>query len=77
MITDGDLRRHMAPDLLKKTVFEIMNDDPVKIDDDCLMAQGLSLMEEKKITGLFVTKKKTNIPVGFLHIHDCLRLGIT
>ena len=76
VITDGDLRRHMADDFLDLKVEEIMTANPVTIGPKDLMMQALNIMETKKITGLFVTDPATNSPIGFLHIHDCLRLGI-
>ncbi len=74
IITDGDLRRHMQPDLLKKTARDIMKTNPLTIRPQALAAEALSLMNEKSITSLFVTDNEK--PVGIIHIHDCLRAGI-
>ncbi|MDZ4737036.1 MAG: KpsF/GutQ family sugar-phosphate isomerase [Rhodospirillaceae bacterium] len=74
IITDGDLRRHMAPDLLKKPVAAIMTGAPHTIRPDALAAEALRLMNENAITSLFVTADGR--PVGILHIHDCLRAGV-
>ncbi|MCH8136692.1 MAG: CBS domain-containing protein, partial [Proteobacteria bacterium] len=36
IITDGDLKRHMGPDLLQKTVMQVMTADPQQINDNIL-----------------------------------------
>jgi arabinose-5-phosphate isomerase len=74
IITDGDLRRHMAPDLLKKPAASIMTRAPHTIRPDALAVEALRLMNESAITSLFVTSN--NRPVGILHVHDCLRAGV-
>ncbi|MEX2296251.1 MAG: KpsF/GutQ family sugar-phosphate isomerase [Dongiaceae bacterium] len=74
IITDGDLRRHMSVDLLKKPVAAVMTSAPRTIRPDALAAEALRLMNESAITSLFVTTEGR--PVGILHIHDCLRAGV-
>lgn len=74
IVTDGDLRRHMAPDLLDKTVAEIMTKAPVTISPNSLAAACLSQMNESKITAIFVTDEQK--PVGIAHVHDFLRAGV-
>lgn len=78
MITDGDLRRHMGRDILDHKAADIMTKSPKVVGPEDLAAQALALMNEKKITQLFVLdpKGKTKKPVGILHIHDCLRAGL-
>ena len=74
IITDGDLRRHMTPDLLSRPAREIMTPDPVTIGPDTLAAQALGLMQHRSITAVFVVEE--GLPVGIVHIHDCLRAGL-
>lgn len=74
IITDGDLRRHMGPDLLTLTAREVMTRNPLTIRRDALAAEALGIMNRRKITSLFVVEDR--LPVGILHIHDCLRAGI-
>jgi arabinose-5-phosphate isomerase len=78
MITDGDLRRHMGRDMLDLKARDVMTKNPKIARPDDLAAGALALMNEKKITQLFVldAKDKTKKPVGILHIHDCLRAGL-
>ncbi|MCW5725763.1 MAG: KpsF/GutQ family sugar-phosphate isomerase [Maricaulaceae bacterium] len=77
VITDGDLRRHMGPDLLTKTVAEVMTRDPRTISPGALAADALREMTAGavKITVLFVADAEGR-PVGVLHIHDLLRAGV-
>jgi arabinose-5-phosphate isomerase len=74
IITDGDLRRHMGPELLSLTAREVMTPQPRTIRADALAAEALGVMNQRKITTLFVLEDGR--PVGILHIHDCLRAGI-
>jgi arabinose-5-phosphate isomerase len=75
VITDGDLRRHMDDGLLSRTVTEIMHPNPKTIGGGNLAAEALGLMNRFAITALFVVDEDLR-PVGFLHMHDCLRAGI-
>jgi arabinose-5-phosphate isomerase len=74
IITDGDLRRHMAPDLLSQRVGEVMTPNPKTIRPDALASEALGFMSTRNITSLFVVEDAR--PVGIIHIHDCLRAGI-
>ncbi len=74
IVTDGDLRRHMAGGLLDRTVDEVMTASPKTIRAAALAAEAVGRMNESKITSLFVTED--DVPVGIVHIHDCLRAGV-
>ncbi|MEJ2123489.1 MAG: KpsF/GutQ family sugar-phosphate isomerase [Alphaproteobacteria bacterium] len=76
IITDGDLRRNMGPDLLSATVDAVMTRSPRTIAPDTLVSTALAMINrpEKLITALFVVE--TGKPVGILHIHDLLRIGV-
>ena len=78
IVTDGDLRRHMGRDLLDQSAADVMTRAPKIAHPDQLAAEALALMNEKKITQLFVLdpKDKAKKPLGILHIHDCLRAGL-
>ena len=75
VITDGDLRRHMDDGLLSRSVTEIMHPNPKTIGSGILAAEALGLMNRFAITALFVVDEGLR-PIGFLHMHDCLRAGI-
>ena len=74
IITDGDLRRCLSPDMLTKTAGELMTRSPKTIRPDTLAAEAVNLMNGKGITQLFVTEDDK--PVGIIHLHDCLRAGV-
>jgi arabinose-5-phosphate isomerase len=75
VITDGDLRRHMGDSLLQQTVGAVMHRNPKTIAPAALAADALGLMNRFAITSLFVIDNDGR-PVGFLHMHDCLRAGV-
>ena len=75
MITDGDLRRHMSPDLMNKKVDEVMNPNPITISGDILGSEALNIMHTKKITNIFVVDKDRK-PVGLIHMHHLLQAGV-
>jgi arabinose-5-phosphate isomerase len=74
IVTDGDLRRHMSPKLLERAARDVMTANPKTIRPEALAAEALGIMNEKKITSLFVVEDGR--PVGIVHIHDCLRAGV-
>lgn len=69
-ISDGDLRRHMAPDLLQKTARDIMSPHPFSLSPDCLVERAIALLSEHKITSSFVIEREK--VTGFIHMHDLL-----
>ncbi len=75
IITDGDIRRHMGSDFLNKKASEVMTANPLTVRPRALAAEALNIMEEKRITSLFITDN--NKPVGIIHIHDLLRAGVS
>jgi arabinose-5-phosphate isomerase len=74
IITDGDLRRQMRPDLMTALVDEVMTRNPKTIDSDSLASEALELLYSSKITALIVTE--ANKPVGIVHMHNLLRAGV-
>ena len=69
-ISDGDLRRHMTPDLLQKKARDIMSLHPFSLSPECLVEKALALLTERKITSSFVVDHDRVI--GFIHVHDML-----
>lgn len=77
IITDGDLRR-----LLEKTMdvkdlraADIMSKNPKTTKKDYLASFALQHMENHKITSLIIADDD-NIPVGIVHLHDLLNIGL-
>ena len=76
IVTDGDLRRHMAG-LLSLTAAQVMTANPRTIGPEALATKAVAIMQEKKITSLFVVDPEGSArAVGLIHIHDCLRAGV-
>lgn len=75
IVTDGDLRRHMEGDLLSKKVDAVMTRKPMTIGPNQLAGEALGEMNRRRITAFFVLE--AGKPVGILHMHDCVRAGIT
>ncbi|MBV8422492.1 MAG: CBS domain-containing protein, partial [Hyphomicrobiales bacterium] len=74
IITDGDLRRHMRPDLLEARVDEVMTRSPKTVRPDQLASEALEIINASEITALIVTD--AGKPVGIVHFHDLLRAGV-
>ena len=77
IISDGDLKRHMSPDLLTRPAREVMTTSPRTIHENALAVEALAAMNLKtpKITGLFVLDDDDGL-AGYVHIHDILLAGV-
>ncbi len=78
IVTDGDLKRHMSPDLLAKPVTDIMTKNPQTISKNALAVEALDIMTKqqgKYITSLIVNDDKGQI-CGIIRLQDCLQAGI-
>jgi arabinose-5-phosphate isomerase len=73
IVTDGDLRRNLKPDLMTLPVTAIMTKTPRTIAPDALVATALEMEEASRITALIVVEN--NRPVGLVHYLDLLRAG--
>lgn len=78
VVTDGDLRR-----LLEKTLDikdlkagDIMSKDPKVMQPDYLASFALQQMENYKITSLVIIDESRK-PVGIIHLHDLINLGLS
>ncbi len=74
IITDGDLRRHMQPDLPRTEVEQIMTRSPMTVAPDMLASEALEILNSSKKTQLIVVQD--DVPVGVVHVHDLLRAGV-
>jgi arabinose-5-phosphate isomerase len=74
IITDGDLRRHMRPDLLDVNVDTVMTRAPITVRPDQLASEAIEIVNSAKITALFVLDDGK--AVGIVHLHDLLRAGV-
>jgi arabinose-5-phosphate isomerase len=72
IITDGDLRRHMAagrPSIMDLAASDVMTGDPVTIGGDTLAVEALNVLENRKITSVVVVDDD-RIVQGVVHLHD-------
>jgi arabinose-5-phosphate isomerase len=79
IFTDGDLRRHIHANPLDHFAGELMTRNPKTITAGKLAAEALAEMNAQGITSLFVVAddaSAANVPIGLIHIHDCLRAGL-
>ena len=81
IITDGDLRRHMSDRFLHLTARDVMTTSPRTIGPDILAQEAVGIMNGqdggRSVTCLFVTDPDAaKPPLGLIHIHDCLRVGL-
>jgi arabinose-5-phosphate isomerase len=74
IITDGDLRRHMRPDLMDLRVDDVMTAGPKTVRPDQLASEALEILNSSKITALLVAEGAR--PIGIVHLHDLLRAGV-
>jgi len=72
VISDGDLRRMLQHDeaLLKKNAADCVKRNPTTIEGGELASAALQLMEQKKITSLFICCDDTGVVEGIIHLHD-------
>lgn len=78
IITDGDLRRHLSPQLPERSADEVMTASPVTVSPDILAADVLRTMTggEKKLTQVFVCDAEGR-PEGLIHMHALLKAGLS
>ena len=77
IVTDGDLRRTLAENLLNKSVADVMTTAPKTIKRQALAAEAVAVMNDLEITNLFIVDEKSSVPIGIVHIHDLLKAGIS
>jgi arabinose-5-phosphate isomerase len=74
IVTDGDLRRKMSADIMDQPLAGVMTANPVTIPSGELASSALEIMNNRKITVLFVVSDGR--PIGAVHIHDLLKAGV-
>jgi len=77
IITDGDLRRllEITLDITGLKASDVMTTKPKVFKADYLASFALQQMENFKITSLVIVDDQ-NIPVGIIHLHDLINLGL-
>ncbi|OGT53412.1 MAG: D-arabinose 5-phosphate isomerase [Gammaproteobacteria bacterium RIFCSPHIGHO2_12_FULL_41_15] len=74
--TDGDLRRTLEQGAnLNSCIDSLMTRNCRIIEPGLFAVEALRIMEEHKITSLFITNKHHH-PIGIIHMHDLLENGV-
>lgn len=73
VVTDGDLRRNFDG-LADRTAGAVMTRNPKAVTAETLAGDAARLMNDSRITALFVVRDGK--PVGVLHVHDVLSAGV-
>ena len=74
IVTDGDLRRRLTPEMFGRDARALMTVNPRTIAPDAPIADAIAIMNEKRITLLFAVEDGR--PVGVVHMHDLLAAGV-
>jgi arabinose-5-phosphate isomerase len=77
IFTDGDLRRALdrSVDIHRTKIDEVMTRRSVSVPPDMLAAEGLRIMEEKRINALLIVDDDRCL-IGAINMHDLLRAGV-
>ncbi|MCP4560958.1 MAG: KpsF/GutQ family sugar-phosphate isomerase [Bosea sp.] len=75
VVTDGDLRRKHGSGWGGRLARDVMTGDPRKIAPDALTAEALEMVNRLRVTALIVADAQDR-PVGLVHVHDLLALGV-
>jgi arabinose-5-phosphate isomerase len=75
VITDGDLRRsfEQGSDWAAET---IMTGSPIIVTGELRADEALAVMHSRGITTLFVVEENSSRPVGLVHMHHLVGLGL-
>jgi arabinose-5-phosphate isomerase len=75
IVTDGDMSRNLSRNLAELTVDDIMTRAPKTVRPTILATAALALLEQYKIGALMVIDDEQR-PIGLVHFHDLLRIGV-
>ncbi len=77
ILTDGDIRRAVLnfKNMTNLVVSQAMSKNPKTIRPNALAAQALQIMETNSITALVVNDENQR-PIGLVHIHELLKIGV-
>lgn len=75
IVTDGDIARNLTRNLAAMTVDEVMTRTPKTVRKETLATGAMALLQKHNISALIVVDDE-NFPVGLVHFHDLLRIGV-
>ena len=79
ILSDGDLKRinYRSDNINNLIIKKVMKRNPIRVNENMLAAQALSIMNDKKITALCVFRKNKKKIIGLVHMHNILNANIT
>jgi len=75
IVTEGDMARNLTRNLAELVVDDIMTRTPKVVKPAVLATAALALLNKHHIGALIVVDDD-NRPVGLIHFHDLLRIGV-
>jgi arabinose-5-phosphate isomerase len=75
IVTEGDMARNLTRNLSELIVDDIMTRSPKTVKANVLATAALALLDKHSIGALIVVDDD-NRPVGLIHFHDLLRIGV-
>ena len=77
IVTDGDLRRHLAEPggLMALTAADVMTAPPLTVSPAALAVEALRLMEARRVTSLIAVDDEGRV-AGVVHLHDLWRTDL-
>lgn len=75
IVTEGDMARNLTRNLSELVVDDIMTRSPKTVKPNVLATAALALLNKHSIGALIVVDDD-NRPVGLIHFHDLLRIGV-
>jgi arabinose-5-phosphate isomerase len=75
IVTEGDMARNLARNLEILNVDDVMTRSPKTVSTTTLATSALALLELHHIAALIVIDSD-RMPVGIVHFHDLLRIGV-
>ncbi|MGV1789786.1 KpsF/GutQ family sugar-phosphate isomerase [Rhizobium sp. A37_96] len=75
IVTDGDIARNLGTSLADMRVDEVMTRNPKTVKETTLATSAMAVLNRHNISALIVVDD-TRRPVGIVHFHDLLRIGV-
>lgn len=75
IVTEGDMARNLSRNLAELVVDDIMTRSPKTVKKSVLATSALATLEKFHIGALIVVDDD-NRPIGLVHFHDLLRIGV-
>ncbi len=75
IITDGDIARNLGSSLAEMRVDDVMTRNPKTVKETTLATGAMALLNRHNISALIVIDDARR-PIGIVHFHDLLRIGV-